>query len=168
MPNRKSKCFYKGTRVDSREEIEFFSWLDSLPKDILIEYEYQPPSFEIFPSIKTNVFKSENKMIERVILRRHVYTADFKLKFNSQYLNQLSELFIITENSIKEEKDIGLTTIEVYVDVKGTFNRFSGDRVFSLNQKMVFSKYGIFVNKVVPKKLKMKYQSIFGYKINCS
>jgi hypothetical protein len=41
---------------------------------------------------------------------------------------------------------------EVVVDIKGTFNKYGDPKQFSLNQKWVYDKFDIYIEKIVPEK----------------
>ena len=54
--------------------------------------------------------------------------------------------FKISVNDVDKNGDI-----VVYCDIKGAFNRFGGDRILPIHQKMVWSQYRVYINKLVPK-----------------
>ena len=130
--------------VDSSEEWYFYNWvLEAKQLEIVIEYEYQPESFLLTEKAKyTPAF---GKPKEKHLLAEHSYTADFYLKFDKKYGEKLSEFFKIDIDALD-----GVGNPEVWIDVKAGFNRFGGDRTFSINQKLVYDKHGVFVQKVVP------------------
>lgn len=131
----------------SKEE-EYFSWyLDELKEaGFVSEYWYEPSSFilsekitkekEIIKQLKT---KQNREVKVSTILDKHIYTPDFKIQFNVIPWFLESNDFI--QNNIW------------WVDVKGTFNRHGGDRVFPINAKWTYQKYGILVEKIIPSKL---------------
>ena len=154
--NKKSTIKYfdeilsKEYMVDSNEELQFFHWIDEARKfGIVLDYEYQPESFKLIE--KTTyipVFQQDQKKKpkEKHLLAEHVYTADFKLTLNKEYGSILSKAFKISEKNLNEDGNI-----VVYIDVKGGFLSNGSGRSFSINQKLVYMKYGIYVNKVFPK-----------------
>ena len=151
--NAKSKIKYKDIEVDSQEEYQFFCWLDEAKElGIVKEYEYQPTPFTLtepekyLPAFHTG----KGKRVQKTLLQGHIYTCDFKVLFNSDYLEILCKAFKIQDNQLWEEYD---NTAVVFMDIKGGFNRHGGDRLFSIHQKLVYQKYSIFVEKVVPKNL---------------
>lgn len=138
--------------VDSNEEWYVYSWIIEAKKiGIVIDYEYQPKEF-----LLTNKFSyvpafNNPKQKEKHLLADHVYTADFKIVFNSIYGELLSNYFKIPIEALDNN---GNAT--VFIDVKSQFNRFGGDRTFSIHQKMVWDKYKIFVQKVIPEEMFVK------------
>ena len=133
----------ESVEVDSNEEWYFYSWLIECKKlGIVLDYEYQPKEF-----LLTEKFGNPKKK-EKHLLADHVYTADFRIVFNKLYGEKLSEYFKIPLEAIDTNGDA-----VVFVDVKGGFNRFAGDRNFSIHQKMMWDKYKIYVQKIVPEDL---------------
>ena len=143
--NKKSKVKYKNIEVDSNEEWHFFNWLDEAKElGIVINYEYQPKSFELTPKYTYQAY-IDNR--EKHLMRPHIYTCDFIINFNLDYIKYLAKIFKISKKQVDEEG----RNIKVYIDIKGTFDRHGGSRLFSIHQKLVYDKYNIFVEKVVPK-----------------
>lgn len=133
--NARSDIVVDGFRFDSNEELDFYYWVrEAEDLGFIEEFAYQPPSFVLFPGLKNEKGK--------YIVREHVYTADFKLSFSDEWIR------FRRDNGIKVFDRFDEKT--VYVDVKGGFNRFGGDREFSVNLKWVFSKFGIYVWKIKP------------------
>lgn len=146
--NKKSKIKYNSIEVDSIEEYQFFCWVDEAKAlGILLEYEYQPEEFALTNRYMYVPYYNNAKQKSKPLLREHIYTSDFKLVFDSKYGEILSKAFKIDETMINHV----LNTITVYVDVKGAFNKMGGDRLFSIHQKLIYDKFRIYVNKIVPK-----------------
>lgn len=139
----------ESVEVDSSEEWYFYSWLIECKKlGIVLEYEYQPKEFLLTEKFKYVPAFGNPKKKEKHLLADHVYTADFRIVFNKLYGEKLSEYFKIPIEAIDVKGDA-----VVFVDVKGGFNRFAGDRNFSIHQKMMWDKYKIYVQKIVPEEL---------------
>ena len=125
---------------DSKEEEHFAAWLQEAESaDLVYEIKYHPMPFllskrQTIPVVK--VLKTKTKIVEKFLLHPHSYTPDFS--------------FIISE---KLEDYFFVKSEICYVDVKGGFSRFNDAKPFSINQKWVYSDYGIYINKVVPEKL---------------
>lgn len=132
--------------VDSAEEYYFYNWLLEAKKlNIVIEYEYQPKSFLLTNKAKYIPAFENPKMKEKHLLAEHSYTADFRFKIDRKYGSKISEYFKVDVKSLDSNGNP-----EIWIDIKGNFNRFGGDRSFSINQKLVYDKHGIYVQKVVP------------------
>ena len=139
----------ESVEVDSAEEWYFYQWLmEAYVLGLVKSYEYQPPEFKLTDKFKYVPAFGNPKQKEKHLLADHVYTADFKIVFNRLYGERLSEYFKIPIEAIDVNGDA-----VVWVDVKGGFNRFAGDRNFSIHQKMIWDKYKIFVQKLVPEDL---------------
>ena len=74
----------------------------------------------------------------RFLLQSHKYTPDFKSTLKTP-LKPFQQYFKYREKTI--------------IDVKGAFSRFHDQKSFNINQKWVYSRYGMYVQKVVPEKL---------------
>ena len=138
-----------GYELDSAEEWYFYQWLiEAYKLGIVIDFEYQPASFQITEKFKYVPAFGNPKKKEKHLLADHEYTADFRITFDKKYGEKLSEYFKIPVEAINLQGNPN-----VWVDVKGGFNRFAGDRNFSIHQKLVWDKYRVYVQKVVPEEL---------------
>lgn len=135
--------------VDSNEEWYVYAWIVEAKKlGVVLDYEYQPNEFLLTEKARyVPAFGNPTKK-DKHLLASHVYTADFKLTLNKTFGEKLIEYFKIPTQAL----DANGNAI-VYIDVKGNFGRFGGDRTFSIHQKMVWSKYGIYVQKVIPEEI---------------
>ena len=135
--------------IDSNEEYYVFNWvMDAHDLKIVKDFEYQPKEFLLTEKFKYVPAFGNPKQKEKHLLADHVYTADFKITFDKQFGEKLSEYFKIPIEAIDANGNA-----VVYMDVKGGFNKFGGDRNFSIHQKMVWDKYRIYVQKVVPEEM---------------
>lgn len=138
-----------GIEIDSNEEYYVYNWLmEAYTAGIVKEYEYQPPSFKLTEKFKYVPAFGNPKQKEKHLLADHEYTADFRIVFNRLYGERLVEYFKIPVEAIDANGDA-----VVWIDVKAGFNRFGGDRNFSIHQKMMWDKHKIYVQKVVPEEL---------------
>ena len=131
-----SQIIFNDLELDSREELQFIYWLEEMKDNNFIEfYKYHPREFILFDSLE---------IFSKVRLRSHIYTPDFYIKFSKdKILNKnFKEYFLF--------KDLDKQDLSVYVDIKGVFNKNAGDRLFSINQKWVYSLYKIYIYKIVP------------------
>ena len=135
-----AKITYDSIEFDSQEELEFWHWLnEAYEAGLIAGYEYHKRSWALSEKqTYTDIveLKTKIKEVEKHLMHPHVYTPDFEI-FGA--------------------KDIGLIDVHQdgwhVVDVKGTFNMYGGDREFSINQKWMYDKHGVYVHKVVPEKL---------------
>ena len=131
---------------DSVEEEWFSVWLRTANKRGMVEgIIYHPSSFILSPkqTIKKEVqLKTKTKIIDKFLLHPHTYTPAFAF-----YITNLLERY--EHGLISYEKNI------VFVDVKGVYagGRHNNSSItFPISQKWVYTKYGIYINKVVPEK----------------
>lgn len=126
---------------DSVEECDFIEWCsEAASLKIIKDFIYQPESIKLFDAVSYLDFQGKKKSL----LRDHVYSPDFCIIFDPGTFLILAKQFKIPYDQVS------LNESSVYLDVKGTFQRNGGDRSFSLNQKWVFQKTGIYVSKIIP------------------
>lgn len=127
---------------DSVEEVDFIQWcIEAVGQNILKDFRYQPDSFKLSDSISYLTVDGKS----RCLFREHVYSPDFILTFEPNKYLALAKEFKVTLQQLQNN------TIDVYIDVKGTFAKSDGGRSFSINQKWTYDKHGIYVYKLVPK-----------------
>lgn len=138
--NSKSTVTKYGITFDSLEEEHVYEWIiEAKTLGFIDEITYQPESFVLYNGLKNSKGK--------YIVRPHVYTADYKLKMTYKWKT------FVKDNKIKILNDFYHNDDYLYIDVKGQFNKFSGDREFSINHKFMLAIHNIYVWKVIPKKL---------------
>lgn len=138
--NSKSTVTKYGITFDSLEEEHVYEWIiEAKTLGFIDEITYQPESFILYNGLKNSKGK--------YIVRPHVYTADYKLKMTYKWKT------FVKDNKIKILNDFYHNDDYLYIDVKGQFNKFSGDREFSINHKFMLAIHNIYVWKVIPKKL---------------
>lgn len=142
---------------DSKEELYFSWYLEELMEaGYLKSWEYQPASFILSNKVtvkKIKIGKKNNTIVEKTILQPHEYTADFKLYWD----NKAKNLFFIDIFEESENKKIPFLAQKAengeyfsIVDVKSNFNMQNMNRLFSVNQKWMWDKYNIYIQKIIP------------------
>ena len=145
--NKKRVITYKDIIFPSLEELDFYYWCEeALSVSLISAFVYQPESFILSRSCsveKEKQLKTKTKKVKVNLMREHKYTPDFKItrNFNGTFCAILSDI-----------NDTGF----YYIDTKGEYARNNGHRIFTLNQKWVWQKHGIYINKVVPKEFFQK------------
>ncbi len=137
---------------DSHEELTFKWWLDELKENNYIKDAiYQPESFELFDPVSIDWMEQlKTKIRKRTfsLLKAKIYTGDFKILWNNAakdlFFKNLETCTKIPKKEIIAQDDIS------WVDVKGGFGRHASHGIFSINQKWVWQKEGIYVQKIVP------------------
>ena len=118
----------------SNEELFFTYYLDELKEQGFVsEYWYEPKSFLLSERVVGEV-----KGKKRTIFQEHSYTPDFYIEFNK------------VPSFLEGAK---IVNGKWWVDVKGSFNRHGGDRVFPINAKWLYQRHNILVEKIIPQKL---------------
>ena len=131
----------KMLECDSIEEQDFIAWCCEAAKlKVIKDFIYQPESIQLFDA--TNYVDAIGK--KRSLFRQHVYSPDFCIIFDPRSSQALCKQFKTTY------EQASLSESSAYLDVKGTFQRNGSGRSFSLNQKWVFQKTGIYICKLVP------------------
>ena len=129
-------------QMDSIEECDFIEWcIEAAQLNLIQDFEYQPPSIKLFDAVDYTSLDGKKKSL----LREHVYSPDFSIVLYPRSYQALSKQFKLPHNALQHE------TFRVYLDVKGTFQKSDGGRSFSINQKWVYQKTGIYVIKTIPK-----------------
>ena len=131
----------------SKEEQDFADWLKEAQEHGLISsWEYEPRSFILFEKQtyeETVQLKTKTKIVERHLHAEASYTPDFMMLLTPLGSRLLHDVF---KPSIE-----GIGDGCVWVDVKGNYDAVRKDgRFFSLIQKALYSKHGVWVEKVVP------------------
>lgn len=161
---QKEKQIYQGIEVDSQEEIAVLMWLYELKKQGYIENICRAQSFQLSDPVEHTYtyreqLKTKEKVVEKkqVLLNGHYYTPEFKVLLTQRGNNLLAWRKCINHNqkhdkvftSVWEEDEGSI----VYIEVKPKWNANNMTRLFKLNQKWVFAKYGIHINLIIPETL---------------
>lgn len=144
MAKSKNKPTYNEIEFDSNEEIEFYHWIqEAMEYGFIKDFSYNVKSYDLSPKVSVNIekqLKTKTKIVSKHLLNAHIYTPDF--------IFEVGEKFPLLEDKHGLYSPDGTFVI----DVKGSFQLHDGSRSFSMNQKWMYDKYGIYVNKVIPKK----------------
>jgi hypothetical protein len=152
---KESKFKADGIAFDSQEEVEFYHWCkEAQEHGYITDFVYHPEPFVL---AKRASYKREEKLIRKTkivdvfLLNPHEYTPDFIIVPTAKF----SEL----EHGLRESEDQTNYLFrrpqkapKIFIDVKGDYDIHHSNREFSINQKWMYEKYKIFVNKVVPEK----------------
>ena len=148
-------------KLDSKEEL-YFKWFaeELLAYEVITGFKYHPKPFILSPAMDFEV-RNKTHPLSKVkvisLLQRHEYTADWILNWTPKLRGILWEpISSVHYENIKyfpflanysKEKDIYYSVI----DVKGTFAGLHNTTAvtFPLNQKWVWARYNVYINKVV-------------------
>ena len=144
----------KRDEFDSWDEYHFYLWiLDAKELGLILEAKFYPKAFHLSDEVqwtKEVQLKTKVRYDKKKLLGQHVYTADAVIKF--------SVLFSVLFPSYDLHRDTEeLDNFTAWFDVKPSVNpkylKFSSGKTFPLNQKWVYQRHGIFVNRVMMKVL---------------
>ena len=130
-------------QTDSSEEIALYNWcieasqagfINSWTEEFPL---YHPASIKLSDPVKDQGGKT--------ILRAHEYTPDFDIWFTPLFFETFPNMLKFFKISEEENGNK-----RVLIDVKGIFNMHGGDRVFAINQKWVYQRANLYINKLVP------------------
>ena len=126
-------------KLRSDAEKEFYAWLlESEQAGLIQDIQYESQSFELI-SKKTIIIekqlKTKTKTIEKTLLLAHSYTPDFVFKVSNERFKQL---FYAGSNNL------------CFTDIKGTWSNRGSLQEFSINKKLMFDRFNIYINKIIP------------------
>jgi hypothetical protein len=163
----KKQVIEKEIQFDSDEEMYFYWWLEELRqagyiKEIIRDVEPFDLSsrLSITYTVKTQLkTKIKEKEKDITILHPHIYTADFKVIWADKALHKLHEpIFVVGSNinilfysNVVFPDPNGI--VFSFFEVKPTYDQNNMTRLFTVNQKWVWDKFAVFINKVIPEKL---------------
>lgn len=144
----------------SQEEKNFSHYLDELhTAGYIYGYKYQPKPFQITEPVRytwEKHLKTKIKNVEATLFNGYSYTADFFIIWKESAKGIFYQILSDGHMSAKKEDvpfiaQIGRKTgnIITVVDVKGTFSQNDAYSRFSKDQKLVWDKYKIYVQKVI-------------------
>lgn len=141
---------------DSDEE-RYFSWFlkELAEKGVIIKWDYHPKPFILSDRIIHDYckkLKTKSIIKDSVILNDHKYQADFIIHWNFQW-NGL--IFMNLDEDLYNKDFIFIAQRDTnfsVIDVKGAFSGPHNNSAitFPLDQKWVYQKYNIYVQKIIP------------------
>lgn len=153
--------------ADSAEEIAVYNWcIEAVEAGLILPWSFDNPIYQpISITVADSVIKTpENNYITalenvkdskgKILLRGHSYTPDFYISLTDKFISMFPDVIskMLRPSSICTDEN-NKHIANVYIDVKGSFNLHGGDRVFAINQKWVYQKTGILINKLIPDEL---------------
>lgn len=132
---RKEKPVYKNIQFDSVEEVEFYYWCEeALKLGYIDSVEFHNKDFELLESHKIPCPKTLFKQ-GFLTLQGCRYELDFRIKPTLKF-SQFDHNLIMDRDGW------------IYVDTKGTWK--GSETVFAIKQKLVYERYGTYINRVIP------------------
>jgi len=154
------KITYNGIDFDSEEERLVYLYLEELKVNGFVkDYSYHVQSFTLSKPAKytwTQKVKNKEQKMESTLLQGHIYTPDFWIEWNEKaqgifYQNAFDEFKLKDIPFINNgEEGYGEEKSGTYVEVKPAFDMNNMQRLFAINQKWIFEKSDIYVQKIIP------------------
>jgi len=147
---------------DSNEELYFSWYLDELYEaGYISEYEWQPKQYVLSEAISYEYdkhLKTKTKTIIKKLMQGHIYSPDYKINWNKNargffFLSISDQLCLKNIPFIAQETEDGWNNYMSIVEVKPAFDRNNMTRLFTINQKWMYQKHGMYVQKIIPVKL---------------
>lgn len=145
---------------DSWEELYIEWYLQELKEaGYILHYEYQPETYLLSPVQKyteTVLLKTKTRIDEHSILQPHSYTPDYRIFWNSSAIGVFCKILKHSKETLGIHKNAhfwaqlnGAGMPVSIIDVKPMFDMQNMTRLFVINQKWVYDKYDVYVQKVM-------------------
>jgi len=140
----------------SSEEWYFSMYLDGLKTNNIIEsYQYEPNTFTLSKPKYYPIFrqlKTKGRLDKLSLLQEHIYTPDFRVRWNEQYNHIIYRLIDDLQCrskppffAIKSNQDFKPYS---FFEIKGNFDYNNMTRLFRITQKWLYDKYDIYVDLI--------------------
>lgn len=157
---------YRGIKWESPEELAFLQWAFELVDAGYIESVERAKSFILAEPLQaeyTKITQLKTRVKEEAktetLLRGHIYTPEYRIVWNSdKYERFVNDTFDFIGRKSKVTQPF-INTFErlgqriTYIEVKPNFDQQNMTRLFVINQKWMWEKHKVFVNKVIPQEL---------------
>jgi hypothetical protein len=164
------RMYHGNIPLDSEHEEWICFWLDELKKLGYVHSYTRAEPFSLSDGVTNNYverLKTKSKPMRQSICAGHVYTAEFIVYWNKNALDKF--VWLINSKTKFNKTLIGHLDNEgnifTYIEVKPSFDYNNMTRLFVLNQKWVYDKYGIWVNLIKPKELFAKTFTPVNYRV---
>jgi len=147
-------------KFESAEELHFSWYIDELVQNGFIKrWKYQPEPFPLSDKVTftwQKQLKTKQKVMVKTLLQEHKYQADFLIIWAYKaagifFAPKATTHDILSYPFVADfSENYGYRTV---IDVKGEYNQNDAWRRFSIDQKWVWQRYKVPVQKIIPKKL---------------
>lgn len=161
MPKKNDQKEY-----ESKEELWISYYLDELKKNkFILEWEYQKHTYLLSDTFNyqwLKKLKTKGKYMNSALLQKHEYTPDFTILWQSSahhlFYNTIEDgINLKSANFVAHGIEDHKTSI---IDVKPAFDMQNMTRLFSINQKWMMQKLGLYIQKIIPVKESKHYHMI--------
>lgn len=147
---------YRNIPYDSLEELAFLQWAFELKEAGYIKSIERSESFLLSDPMQINYaqqLKTKSKPMSQHIMAGHSYTPEFRIVWYKKALDKIvqplaHEKFENLFLGVIEDPKPSNMTFRTYVEIKPQFDFHNGTRMFTINQKWMWQRHGIYVNLV--------------------
>lgn len=151
-------------KYDSNEELWIAYYLDELKANsLIVDWKYQYKTYSLCDGLKyewCQKLKTKTKNKTSSLIQGHEYTPDFFIEWNesarNHFFNTLDDKVNLKDSPFIAHS-FNLLSI---IDVKPSFDMQNMTRIFTINQKWMIEKYGLYVQKIIPVKEHKHYHKI--------
>jgi len=167
----------RAAQTPNDNEKYFEWWLNDLyTMGIVIDYDFEPKTFqlqELLPFYVEQVFKTKDSITTtKTLFDNLMYTPDYKVIFDGKLYNKLFGVFDVLTRLMEPDPNLLVGNVyqntifyttsqvgrredgnyELWFDVKPPVitSKTASGRDFKYNKRLLFNRYGIYVNKIVP------------------
>jgi len=153
---------------DSNEELWVSYYLDELKQaGFISEWKSQPQEYVLSEPVTyhwTQKLHTKTRKKPYALLQGHKYTPDFAISWNSCARN-------VFFNTV--EDGVNLKNVPFFahsgsnlsiIDVKPAFDMKNMTRLFTINQKWIMDKFGLYVQKIITSKETKHYKPYYSKK----
>jgi len=144
--------------MDSTEELWMSWWLDEVfEAGYIASFQLHPEAYLLSPAFSYKYdkpLKTRTKELESNLLSPHIYSPDFLVNWNKNargiFWNSISDRVNLKNVPfVAQETEDGNNNYYSIVEIKAGFSKFHAGREFSLNQKWMMQRFGVYVNKTI-------------------
>lgn len=152
-------------KKDSKEEGYFIDYLEEL-KDFKIVKSYKrAKSFNLINPVEReySIEKKDKLEFKKFkLLNEHIYTPDFEIEFSKSILGFMEGEYGLSSSIKDKNKTIFVGSEKIaFVEIKADYVNSNELRCFKINQKLLYEKYGIYVNLIqIPKLFKHTFTPV--------
>ena len=156
---KKEQQYYNGIAIDSQEEIMTLMYFEELMENGYVFNIQRAGPISLSERLENKYtevveMKTKSKTVQKnqVLLEDHVYTPEFIIGWTTKGCDLFTDVFtqFVPKKFKKPFISQGSST---WIEVKPGFDQNNMTRLFKINQKWMWQRYGLFVNLVQPHKL---------------
>ena len=156
--------------MDSPEELWMSFWLDEVFKaGYIASFQHHPEAYLLAPAFSYKYdkhLKTRTKELESNLLSPHLYSPDFLVNWNKTargifWNSILDRVQLKNIPFVAQETEDGNNDYYSIVEVKAGFSMYNMGREFSINQKWMMQRFGVYVNKTIISNKKGLFKDTF-------